>query len=328
MRIGLVIQGPAVSYGQLIGPNQAPKGFDARETIFENIRNFSSRVQKIVISTWKDSGLDLSGYPGVMLIENEPPAESDFDNRRKQFISTYAGVKWLTGHTDVTHIIKIRTDHLVNAELADWLDIFYNENTTYFRAGLSNQKNFLIFSEFIKDSFLFYTGDFIFAGTSHDMESFCKSNLMFGKRLLHPLINADFVLKYLSVTDPGFREIFFSGIPLLWQTAGHSNARVSGYWSDVKYHRFSFIPRQLFAEIVWRGRKMNEVIPAYQSSFGFYEDWLQKLQAPIESSGHLPTKSWLSLIPDQQSFKEIRYVYLQHVKKRITWYLKKAGIKK
>ena len=56
MKIGLVIQGPIISYGQ--GPNINKNGFDATKCIYENIKNFKDLVECIVISTWENSCLN------------------------------------------------------------------------------------------------------------------------------------------------------------------------------------------------------------------------------------------------------------------------------
>jgi hypothetical protein len=321
MRIGLIIQGPSVSYGQFTGPNRTPHGFDARDTILHNLANFSSQVCQVIVSTWEDSGIDLRHHDNVILLENCVPTERDIDNRRKQFISTYEGVKWLANNTDATHVIKIRTDQIVDPFILTWLESFYCKYGSLFDASKTRQKSFLVFSEYIDNS-LFYVGDFIFAGTIEDVLSFCRYNLSYGVRNLHPAINADFVIKHLSRSDKLFQRVFFPMVPYLWQTSNTSDAVVGNYWTDVRQTRFSFIPRSIFGNIIWKGRRMADVIPSYESCFRFYEDWCRS-GVPIMAEN--PSKNLGRLLPNRTSFRMVAYEYGQYVRKWLGYYVR--GVK-
>ena len=50
MKIGIVIQGPLVTYGQ--GPNNSNGGFYSLETILENVERMSKFGFCYIVSTW------------------------------------------------------------------------------------------------------------------------------------------------------------------------------------------------------------------------------------------------------------------------------------
>ena len=167
---GLIIQGPTISYGQ--GPNVNKEGFNSIQTIFENIKNFIPFVNKIVISTWDQSNLNLKPYTqddgNVFLIESIGPNNS-YDNRLKQFISTYAGVNFIKNNFNgVTHVLKIRTDQLIDPSIIKWLSDIYSHSNAASDLSRYNQEDKIIFSDSIIST-NFYLGDFIFAGKINDI---------------------------------------------------------------------------------------------------------------------------------------------------------------
>jgi hypothetical protein len=160
LKWSLVIQGPLVGFGY--GPNNSKTGFIAEETIRENIKTFTPYVSKIIVSTWVGSGFQLTENElrsGVVLLESKIPYEIRPDNRLKQFASTLPGVNYLRKNSQATHVLKIRTDQLVNPSVIKWLDNFFIDHAAEFIDEETTQKSFLIFSEFRKDT-PFYFWDF------------------------------------------------------------------------------------------------------------------------------------------------------------------------
>lgn len=265
---GLIIQGPLVTFGQ--GGNNVEHGYQSLETINRNIDAFKSRVCKIVVSTWEDSGIELglSIDRSAVVLENPQPCGNDPDNRRKQFISTQAGLRFLQNNTTVSHVLKIRTDQEVPAEIVDWLTRFFNSEASKKLNCDSTSK--LIFSEFVQNE-KFFVGDFIFAGKIRDLINFVDANVIL-KRNFHPCIGIDYLLKHLSVNDRRIYEnCFHRMLPLIIQVARDDIEAVNQYWNRVLAGYVSFPPKTLSDEIIWRGRRMGDL---GFSHFRYHEDWL------------------------------------------------------
>lgn len=321
MKWGLVIQGPVLSFGQ--GPNNVISGFSGHETIETNIENFAPHVCQIVVSTWENSGLNFRDRFSnkVVLLENRLPVQRDHDNRIKQFLSTYEGAKFLALNSNATHILKIRTDQLVDPDIVLWLKDFFSVCKRWFNSEKTCQESFLVFSDILHDN-PFYIGDFIFAGTNNDLMSFCKANLAFNGRNLHPSIGIDYVLKHLTINDKQFWVNFYRGVPFLWQTSNRSNKAVQDYWLDVLQTRFSVMPSEYFGKIVWRGRPMSEVLPDYRKNFQFYENWMANQEIKRDFSA---LKSLRYLLPSRDVLYAARYEYVRYMFAIIKYYRKRFG---
>jgi hypothetical protein len=62
IQFGLVIQGAVTTLGS--GPNNSKDGFSTDSVIRANIDAFAPYCKKIVISTWKNSGLEPKEFAG------------------------------------------------------------------------------------------------------------------------------------------------------------------------------------------------------------------------------------------------------------------------
>ena len=304
---GLIIQGPIISFGQ--GPNNVEAGFSALNSIETNIIKFLPYVSKIVVSTWENSGLNFQDkyFSKVVLIENIPP-ENDPDNRAKQFTSTYSGAKYLTLNSQVTHILKIRTDQLIDPKIIDWFNYFFSKYDNSTSEELNYQESFLFFSDMMKNN-PFYMGDFIFAGKSNDIVSFCKSNLKFKGKNIHPEIGKDYILKHLLLNSSLFWNFFYKNIPFLWQVSNNSNNAIQSYWTYVMKKNMAVIPSSFFWSIVWRNRLMSDVISNQNKDFIFYEDWNKILTIKEKN---LKLKNLRFLIPTIEVIKNIKYQLIRY----------------
>lgn len=265
IQFGLVIQGPVTTFGS--GPNNSQAGFFTDSVIRENIEAFAPHVKNIVISTWENCGLEPKQFPEIVkIIENDSVLGFDFLNQRKQFITTQSGLEWLKANTACTHVLKIRTDQLVPAELISWLECFY-ENSK-FKKFNDQQEDFVIFSEGLRSE-SFYAGDFIFAGTVNDLSQFCRAVLSCD-RLVHPMNASDYVLKWLQSLDPKY---FFKSMPFFrsFLTARNSIA-IQSMWNEVLTDRISFIPKRIYKKIQWRGKLMPSILESLDTAFFFNED--------------------------------------------------------
>jgi hypothetical protein len=259
MKIGLVIQGPIITFGQ--GPNNAVNGFDSRDCIIKNINNFSDKVECIILSTWEGEEVSFVNKISNVDIVTSPLIEGEFkDNRLRQFITTINGIKFAKRYYNLTHIIKIRTDQLIDAEiLISWCKLFFEIDT--FR-----NKDKIIFSDKLKNQ-PFYLGDFIFVGAVNQLIKFCEANIR--PYNLHPIIGIDYILKYLELNEINFWKVFNKGAKL------HNQVELqiaSKYWNYVFSKYFEVMPAQIFEKIIWRGKIMNLIIPNYRLDFEFYNE--------------------------------------------------------
>lgn len=320
MNWGLVIQGPVVSYGQ--GPNNSELGFSSISTIEKNVSNFFQYVSYIVVSTWENSGLDFkfNNNNKIVLIENKTIKDCDFDNRRKQFLTTLEGCKYLHLNTDVTHILKIRTDQLIDPTIIEWLCFFFSNTNPSNRVKRNFQEDYLVFSDMLPDN-LFYVGDFIIAGTKNDLISFCSASLHFSQKNLHPSIGVDYVLKYLSLNDKSFWNYFFKILPLLFQISNKRNTSPQAYWKIIKHSYLSVIPSNYFESIIWRGKLMSDVLPFLKNKFEFYDDWAKNINENLDKSKN---KKIIDIIPDRQTLIKAKYEYYRYFKIFLKFLLKKS----
>ncbi len=320
MKWGLVIQGPLVTYGQ--GPNNVDSGFSAFSTIKTNLSNFYPFVDAIVLSTWEGSDPKFSNeeYNNFVVIENKLPVTRDPDNRRKQFITTLEGCKYLSLNTDITHILKIRTDQIINPSIIEWLNSFFDVSNNKNRVGYEFQQDYLVFSDMLTEN-PFYMGDFIFAGTKKDMISFCSANLEFTYKNLHPSIGTDYILKYFSLRDVNFWKYFFKKIPLFFQVSNIKNQIAKEYWLKIKRNCISVMPGIYFESIIWRGKLMTKVLPNYKNSFSFYNDWLNDSESDLINTE--VKKSLWHLLPSIDLLVRAKYEYFLYWKKLLKFHFKK-----
>ena len=308
---GLIIQGPLLSYGQ--GPNISKIGYNSFNSVETNIKNFHPFINKIVISTWLNSGFRINKkkYADVFLIETQQP-QNDPDNRIKQFLSTYNGAKFLSLNSGVTHILKIRTDQIIDPKIVNWLDWFFNKNDCLISD--TKQQGFLVFSDMLKNT-PYYMGDFIFAGKTDDILSFCEYNLFFRYRNIHPSIGKDYMLKYISMSTSSFWNKFNKRVPLLFQIHKPS---ASDYWLSFIKTRFSVIPSSFFWTILWRGNRMKDVIENSNGVFLFYDEW-SNIKKHKELTSKNKSTSFLDLII--KVFKDAKYEYYRYYRVRGIFYL-------
>ena len=310
---GLIIQGPLVSYGQ--GPNINKTGYNSFNSVETNINNFLPLISKTVVSTWLNSGFNINKkkYSDVFLIETPQP-QNDPDNRIKQFLSTYNGAKFLSLNSSVTHVLKIRTDQIIDPKIINWLDWFFNKYDCLI-SNTQQQESFLVFSDMLKDT-PYYMGDFIFAGKIDDILSFCEKNLLLRHRNIHPSIGKDYVLKYLSMSTSSFWNKFSKRVPLLFQI---HNASANDYWLSVMKTRISVIPNSFFWTILWRGKRMKDVIENSNNEFLFYNEW-RNITKQKELTPKNKRISFLDLII--KVYKDAKYEYYKYYRMRCVFYFK------
>lgn len=318
-KLGLVIQGPVISAGKKSdGPNYI-QDFDTIKCLETNINRFSPHVEQIVISTWEDSGLNVKDFRenNIILLKNRQLSIRDQDNRRKQFVSVYEGVKYLVNNSDVTHVMKIRTDQVVDSAIIQWMRETYETAKKDLLDENFFQEDRLLFSDMIKKT-PFYAGDFIIGGALSDVVRFCRSVLSYGTVDLHPTAGIDYILKYLTKNDRGFREKIYKCIPLIWQISNPANSILCEYWELLKAKYFIAIPQPFFSSIEWRGRAMSQVFPNLQNQFLFFEDWNVHARPQEEVASR--RKRLRYLIPNRAVLRTAVVEYRRYMKQMLRYY--------
>ena len=157
IKIGIVIQGSLVS-----------QGIDCVNNCNELVDIYSKSpfVSKTVLSTWEGEDTELIDKRAVVL-KSRPVLGEDIRNRQKQFLSTFEGVKFLKNNSDVTHILKLRTDQFVPIEIIDEIVLIYKKDQ-YDCKFFSQPLTFC----YINRTIPFHIGDFFFAGKVSDMYKF------------------------------------------------------------------------------------------------------------------------------------------------------------
>ena len=287
----MIVQGPAVSTGlqgrlKLIGqgPNTYGDGYSCEGDIRENLITASSFFDQIVVSTWVGGGLRDSLSDTSAEVIELPEPNQDFDNRRRQFISTFRGIEHLRSF-GVTHSVKIRTDQVLAPRTFTWIkDRFKNQE---------GETGPLIMSDFLAHT-PFYVGDFVIAGPLETVSTFCSAQLGYGSQNIHSSIGSDYVLKYLSRVDTEFYQKVNMRIPISPQLSDPRNIWLRKYWVKAREHYFDFLPKEELAAITWRGKPIDKILNLnafsdrkenisskfeVATSVGVFKAWRQILQS-------------------------------------------------
>lgn len=251
MKIGVVIQGPLVTYGD--GPNNIPSGFSVFESIQSNVRLLAKEHIPCIVSTW----LPRTTTEREVLIQlrkakipytiHTPPQLIDPYNCYKQHLSILFGMKPLLKQK-CQYIVKIRTDQVLPEAFYSWLKL-YTQN---------HQKRLLV-SELLKHH-PFYLGDFIIGAEAHTFISYLKGILKHPQAIYFPLSAFDDGLKYLLETN---RLIYNRYIPRWLYTYYlilFQHGLLSNIWNSFLRDKISVIPFSIWKEVIWRGKKMSVVV--------------------------------------------------------------------
>ncbi len=276
------LQGRLKSIGQ--GPNTYGEGYSCEGDIRKNLTMASSLFDQIVVSTWVGSGLrDSLSDTSAEVIETQEPIQ-DFDNRRRQFISTFRGIEHLR-FSGVTHAVKIRTDQVLPIRTLIWIKDRFKDQ--------EGETGPLIMSDFLAH-IPFYVGDFVIAGPLETVSTFCSAQIGYGSQNIHSSISSDYVLKYLSRVDPEFYEKINMRIPISPQISDPRNIELRKYWVRAREHYFDFLPKEELALITWRSNPIDKILNLnafsdrrentsskldVATSVGVFKAWRQILQS-------------------------------------------------
>jgi len=292
-RLGIVIQGPSRSDG---GSRFIDRNFDCSPAVEATIGLAKQFFDEIVVSTWAGHEFANESWPdSVELISSELPSFGQ-RNSRKQFISTAKGIEYLKTR-NIDYCLKVRTDQVLPESAFEHLLEFFS---------LPEHQSKLLLSDYVANS-PFYAGDFVFAGKLEVVDSFVSSFLTFGAKDLHPNVGQNYVLKYLCATDDLFSDNVNPRVPMIVQISDPRNFRARSYWSETRQKRFSFLRREDFAQIFWRGQIMAELVNV--DGFSFQVDNESSVQGT--SLTPPPRRSQISRL---RAFREIFAVLTQELR--------------
>lgn len=243
--IGVVIQGPLITFGQ--GPNNSEKGFNSFQTIIENIENIGKFKFQYVVSTWDSNTehekkiIDQLTNLGIRIIISKIPTVDDPDHRYKHHYGIYKGIEALD--KDVSFIVKIRTDQL------------YTNEYWKFITSLERSDNYkLCISELYDDPF--FVGDFIYAGKREAFEKFITGFLEYRSKNLHPCLAMDIGIKYYNIVK--FKEfpiIIPSFVYFIFMPNYTRNL-----WNAFISEHIIVIPANIRDSILWRGVPIGDIV--------------------------------------------------------------------
>jgi len=239
--IGVVIQGPLISYGQ--GPNNVIGGFNVCDTVLSNLKQIKARGYDYIVCVWRPT-TDQESMALKQLADNlarvlvlDLPDIFDPDHRYKHHYAIRQGINRL--NKDCEYIIKIRNDMLMPDDFWDWLS--------------TNMDHRLVVSELISP---FYLGDFIYAGWKETVINFLNSILVFNNRIIHPSITSDNGLKYFSSKNKKAINLD-NGLMYLYL---FKTKNVIQQWNNFIASNINVIPQNIWGKIKWREKMMSEII--------------------------------------------------------------------
>lgn len=265
---GIVIQGPLVSFGQ--GPNRCIDGLDTYNTIQKNIELLQRLQLKYVICTWVPSNrretevIKRLKKEGFNLLTLEVPKLADPDHRYKHHFAIKAGLDHLA-REEVNFVIKIRTDMCFPEAIFKWL---------LEQMDLAPEK--FVISELYDDGIT--VGDFLYCANIKVFDDFLTSVLRHQNFNIHPSVGADIGMKFLAKRTNIAYNFFHLPIWIYYPILLMRRKKHFVLWSNFIYDNLLILPEELWNNIVWRGKKMSEIMNS--SRIFFYEDLVQKTVHP------------------------------------------------
>lgn len=265
---GVVIQGPLVSFGQ--GSNKCINGFDTYNTIKKNIELLQRLQLRYVICTWVPSNyreteavkkLENEGFNLLVL---EVPKLPDPDHRYKHHFAIKAGLDHLD-REGADFVIKIRTDMYIPEAIFKWL--LEQKSLAPGKFGVS---------ELYDDGITI--GDFLYCADTAVFSDFLTSVLRHRNFNIHPSVGADIGMKFFVKRADTTYNLLHLPIWIYYLILLARRKKHFVLWSKFIYDNLLILPEELWNSIVWRGKKMSEIMNS--SRIFFHEDLVQRTVYP------------------------------------------------
>jgi hypothetical protein len=277
LKLGVVIQGPMISWG-----------FDCTEYVQKLVKAFAahSMVTHVVLSTWESESLvGISKESKFTIIKTRCVVGKDQSNRYKQTLSSFEGVKFIKNNTDATHIIKIRTDQLIDISIIDFIVDFYDSYlSSSAKTSFSHLLSAPIIFSYINRTYPFHIGDFYFAAQIDDASLFLESVLSFNRQWFQQAVEQDIVIKFLISEDKNFPLPWWVYLKHMCIARKYNRDHlVWRYWLSVYKEYFAPFPREILLSMKWRGKpfidELNQKVlhgraqNVVESYFDFNKEW-------------------------------------------------------
>ena len=259
MKIGVVIQGPLITYGQ--GPNNSLNGFNCYSAIKKNIETIKRHNFCYVLSTWESATnehlqiLEQLERDDISLMILKVPSVFDPDHRYKQHFGILAGAEGLLCKNEgITHLLKIRTDMVMPEIFWEWV---YKQSLVSERLCVSELMNVP-----------FYMGDFVYFASKNQFLAFLKNITSYKSFIYHPMIAIDMGIKYrnFKLDLKNRRCCVIKKIKYAWQLI-FCGKEISDYWSKFVYEHLEIMPECIWNEIEWRGRTIHTFLDSKKFKF-------------------------------------------------------------
>ena len=253
MKLGVIIQGPLISFGQ--GPNNSNGGFDTLAAILENVARLNKHDLCYIVSTWSPSSeqeqsiFNALEKVNITLLHNLSPQLFDPDHRYKQHYGVLKGAEALLQKCgDITHLVKIRTDMLMPEAFWEW---------AYVISGINEKK--LYVSELMNRPF--YQGDFIYLANRESFLAFLTTVTNYKSRIIHPSIAFDMGIKNCEARNFGviYGRGYFGRIRFLIDFFLRTDT-VRKYWNQFISKHIGVLPEVIWIDIKWRDRRIGSFL--------------------------------------------------------------------
>lgn len=249
--IGVIIQGPLVTYGQ--GPGACKQGRNASEDIAQNLSNISKHGFKYIVSTWSPkSEREQSCFDKVRnitnhIVDSSPPTGFDPQHIYKHHFGIYKGYeKLVLDDASLKFFVKIRSDMIMPDRFWEWIKAISDDHKKMYISELCY--------------FPFYLGDFIYAGCKPVFVEFLNATLDIKSKTLHPAAVVDIGMKYYQYKNnfyfsskkyQGIKTFYFWVFKKKW---------LMREWDSFLKSNIGVLDKKIWERIIWRGKVMESFL--------------------------------------------------------------------
>jgi WavE lipopolysaccharide synthesis len=244
---------------------------DCTDAVLATVRNARPWVQNVVLSTWSDAlnasmVRRIAGRLNCDIVLTEDPGRGEWslgplpDNRRRQVLSTLRGLDHVLGATTVRHVVRTRTDQVVDVGS---IVAAVSEQAPDDRPRTVGQLAHIHVAGVLA-TVPYAIDDFYFAGRAEDLWRFFDAQW----RLRHSYrgvdsVHADLVVKHLWCNLrgrlPGVSMFEFFPVVDARRDLDHPGrrgalgARYLDLWATVLRHSLKPLPRAVYETLTFRG---------------------------------------------------------------------------
>ena len=262
MKIGLIIQGPLVSYGktgktivytplQLVKSKNSMKNFDCVENVKNILGSSEKTFHETILVTWEDKNMPSSLDGSNVLILNDEhkfkgkvaslSGPRNWNNVLKQAKTTYEGVLALE-KLGCEYVVKTRTDLKINTDLLYKLSTkAFKQNKVLINNGLRNGTRYLEVDDLILGADIQVMKDWWGSILKYKFFDGAHASVMRGLMWSLYGANDEIEIKDYFAVDPNnvSKNLYFKAV-------------------DAWKNKFFIIPNEFWKDTHFRGEQMSE----------------------------------------------------------------------